>query len=163
MIYLLMGVSGSGKTLIGKKLSQISSLPFYDADDYHPQANIEKMGKGIPLNDDDRRPWLESLANHMKKWDEHGGAILACSALKKSYRDLLENRSKVPVRTIYLKGSKSLIAERLKQRKGHFFDSSLLDSQFDALEEPERALTVEINQKPDEIVSQISALMSTTG
>jgi len=117
MIYLLMGVSGSGKTLIGKKLSKSTDLPFYDADDFHPQANIEKMKSGIPLNDDDRRPWLESLADHMKKWDSKGGAILGCSALKKSYRDLLRNRSKVPVRTIYLKGSKSLIAQRLSRER----------------------------------------------
>lgn len=158
-----MGVSGSGKSLIGKKLSKSTDLPFYDADDFHPQANIEKMKKGTPLNDDDRRPWLESLADHMKDWDSNGGAILGCSALKKSYRDLLRNRSKVPVRTIYLKGSKSLIAQRLKQRKGHFFDSSLLDSQFEALEEPQRALTIEINQEPDEIVGQILALMSPSG
>jgi len=158
-----MGVSGCGKTLIGKKLSGKINVPFYDADDFHPKANIEKMKNGIPLDDDDRWPWLESLADHMKEWEGQGGAILACSALKKSYRELLTNHSGVSVQYIYLKGSKSLIASRLEKRHGHFFDESLLDSQFQALEEPERALVVEINQAPDEIVSEIISSISTTG
>ena len=163
MVFVLMGVSGCGKTLIGKKLSGEINLPFYDADDFHPKANIEKMKNGIPLNDDDRWPWLESLADHMKEWDVKGGAILACSALKESYRVLLTNHSGVPVQYIYLKGTKSLIANRLKKRHGHFFDESLLDSQFQALEEPEQALVADIDQTPDEIVKEIVSSISTTG
>lgn len=163
MVLVLMGVSGCGKTLIGKKLSVKIDLPFYDADDFHPKANIEKMSNGIPLNDDDRWPWLKVLADHMKEWDEKDGAILACSALKESYRELLTNHSGVPVQYIYLKGSKSLIASRLKKRHGHFFDESLLDSQFQALEEPQQAQVVEIDQTPDEIVKEIISFISTTG
>lgn len=162
MVFIIMGVSGSGKTLIGKKLSAKINLPFYDADDFHPKKNIEKMKNGIPLNNDDRRPWLESLADHMKKWDKNGGAILACSALKKSYRELLVNRSNVAAQYIYLKGSRSLIADRLKKRQGHFFNESLLDSQFRELEEPQHVITIETDQTPDNIIKEIVSSISAT-
>lgn len=155
MVLIIMGVSGSGKTLIGEHLSERLQLPFYDADAFHPQANIEKMADGIPLNDDDRRPWLESIAGNMEEWDSEEGAVLACSALKQAYRDLLKKRSGVNFRLIYLKGSRSLIARRLSHRSGHFFDPSLLDSQFQALEEPRDALTVSIDQPPEQIVAEI--------
>lgn len=153
MIYILMGVSGAGKTLIGNKLSESMNIPFYDGDDFHPPANVQKMNSGKPLNDDDRRPWLELLANNMVEWEQNGGAILACSALKKSYRKILG--SKTDMQFIYLKGSPSLIADRLAKRKGHYMPPKLLQSQFDALEEPDEALTVSVEPSPEEIVSTI--------
>ena len=153
MIYILMGVSGAGKTLIGQQLSERLDIPFYDGDDFHPPANVQKMKSGEPLNDDDRRPWLESLANNMIKWEQNGGAILACSALKKSYRKILG--SKTDTQLIYLKGSPSLIADRLAERSGHYMPPELLQSQFDALEEPDEALTVSVEPPPEEIVSTI--------
>lgn len=153
MIYILMGVSGAGKTLIGNKLSKRLDIPFYDGDDFHPPANVQKMKSGQPLNDEDRRPWLESLANNMIKWEQKGGAILACSALKKSYRKILA--SKTDTQFIYLKGTPSLIADRLADRKGHYMPPELLQSQFDTLEEPNEALIVSVEPSPDEIVTII--------
>jgi carbohydrate kinase (thermoresistant glucokinase family) len=153
MIYILMGVSGAGKTLIGQKLSECLDIPFYDGDDFHPPANVKKMKSGQPLNDNDRRPWLESLANNMIEWEQTGGAILACSALKKKYRKILG--SKTDTQFIYLKGSPSLIADRLAKRKGHYMPPELLQSQFDALEEPDEAFTVSVEPSPEEIVTSI--------
>lgn len=158
MIYILMGVSGAGKTLIGKKLSDQLGLPFYDGDDFHPEANVQKMSSGQPLNDRDRRPWLMALARKVSEWNRSGGAILACSALKKSYRELLmSNNNPAQVIFIYLKGSPELIAGRLSDRSDHFMPEDLLASQFEALEEPkgENAITVSVDQTPDEIVDEI--------
>jgi len=158
MIYILMGVSGSGKTLIGTKLAKRLNLPFYDGDDFHPAANVEKMESGEPLNDNDRRPWLEKLRNEMQTWQQEGGAVLACSALKKKYRDILTAGNSLPVQFIYLKGTKELIAQRLSRREGHFMPEKLLDSQFRALEEPKRGeetIHVSINQQPKNIVDEI--------
>ncbi|MGD8427771.1 MAG: gluconokinase [Balneolaceae bacterium] len=155
MVYILMGVSGSGKTLIGQKLSNYLGIPFYDGDDFHPDSNIKKMKNGHPLNDDDRIPWLKILARKICEWN-NGGAVLACSALKKSYRDLL--RAENPddrICFIYLRGSFPLIAERLSGRPEHFMPDELLESQFKALEEPEGAIIVSIDQPPDEVVQQI--------
>ncbi len=154
MIYIVMGVSSSGKTLVGTKLAQALNLPFYDADDYHPESNIGKMKEGLPLNDKDRLPWLRNMARAMQDWEEQGGAVLACSALKKSYRSILTPDG-IPVQFIYLKGSRELIAGRMKDRNGHFMPLSLLDSQFEALEKPERAITVSIDRSPEKIVGEI--------
>lgn len=148
-----MGVSGAGKTLIGNKLSERMDIPFYDGDDFHPPANVQKMKSGEPLNDEDRRPWLEALANNMIEWEQNGGGILACSALKKSYRKILG--SKTDTQFIYLKGSLSLIADRLAERSGHYMPPELLQSQFDALEEPDDALTISVESSPEEIVTTI--------
>ena len=106
-----MGVSGSGKTTVGKLLSKKLNLPFYDADDFHPAANIEKMAEGIPLNDNDRWPWLDKLGKLLKSWEANGGAILACSALKEKYRKRLTTVSKETLQFIYLSGSFNLIKE----------------------------------------------------
>jgi carbohydrate kinase (thermoresistant glucokinase family) len=149
-----MGVSSSGKTLIGSKLAGKLGLPFYDADDFHPPKNVEKMESGKPLNDQDRMPWLRALQQKKTEWEQAGGAVLACSALKKSYRTILSPQN-APVRFIYLKGSKELIARRMEQRSDHFMPEELLDSQFEALEEPARAITADIDQTPEEIVSSI--------
>ncbi|WP_372633413.1 gluconokinase [Fodinibius sp.] len=153
MIYIVMGVSGSGKTVVGQKLARRLGVPFHDGDNFHPQDNIKKMESGRPLNDRDRRPWLETLARKIAEWHISGGAVLACSALKKKYRDLLCSRQNAQF--IYLKGPIPLIAERMADRTGHFMPEKLLESQFEALEEPSEAITVSIEPPPEEIVSAI--------
>ena len=150
MHLILMGVSGCGKTAIGLELSKALKLPFYDADDFHSDENKEKMSKGIPLTDEDRLPWLKTLANLLK---EKKPLILGCSALKESYQKIL--KVSPDVQFIYLKGSYELIYKRLKKRHGHFFDSHLLKSQFADLEEPKDALTIDINRSISEIVDEI--------
>ena len=160
MIYIVMGVSGSGKTLIGKKLAEELHLQFYDADDFHSPGNVKKMKRGQPLNDADRLPWLNKLAAKMPEWEAAGGAVLACSALKKSYRNRL-NPEGIKVQVIYLKGSKNVIAKRMSGRSDHFMPESLLQSQFDTLEEPRDALTVDISKSPEQIVDSITRQVDT--
>lgn len=156
MVYILMGVSGAGKTLIGRKLSAKLEIPFYDGDDFHPPENVSKMKSGQPLNDDDRWPWLEKLACKISEWNQEGDAILACSALKKRYRELLKSHSaEDSVVFIYLKGPATLIADRIENRSNHFMPEELLESQFETLEEPDQCITVSINQSPEEIVNFI--------
>ena len=157
MIYVVMGVSGAGKTLIGKQLADALNLSFYDGDDFHPVENVRKMESGQPLNDEDRWPWLDELARNMDEWQQDdGGAVLACSALKQSYRNHLRSSSNSTLIFIYLKGSKELIAQRLKKREGHYMPADLLDSQFEALEEPRArdAITVSVDQSPEEIIRE---------
>ncbi|MCC5941244.1 MAG: gluconokinase [Balneolaceae bacterium] len=156
MVYIVMGVSGCGKTTIGKMLAEEKNLPFFDADDFHPEENVEKMRNGIPLNDDDRKPWLLNLSQKISEWNRSGGAVLACSALKESYRKLLISKSgQNQVQFIYLQGSKGLISKRMKIRTGHYMPAELLDSQFKDLEEPKIALTVSINSDPESITNEI--------
>lgn len=154
-IIILMGVSGCGKTLTGQRLSEKLGIPFFDGDDFHPVSNVEKMQSGEPLNDQDRLPWLKAMAGHIKKMDRKGGAIYACSALKQTYRDILKEPTNADVTFIYLKGDKSLIANRLSKREGHYMPADLLDSQFNDLEEPENVLTISVDQSPDEVVGEI--------
>lgn len=153
MICILMGVSGSGKTTIGEKLARALGLPFYDADDFHPTANINKMSRGIPLTDADRLPWLEGLAKNLQSWNEGIGAVLACSALKEEYRKIL--RQGIPVTWIYLDGSPKMILQRLEARSGHFMSSVLLDSQLETLEVPDYAIHADISLGVVEIVNEI--------
>jgi gluconokinase len=154
MIVIVMGVVGSGKTTIGKILAAQLGWEFADADDFHPQANIEKIRHGISLTDEDRKPWLKSLHSAIIQWiTEHRNAVLACSALKISYRAELQVNNEV--RFVYLKGSAALIAQRLHERHGHFANESILAGQFADLEEPKDALTVDISGTPDEIVAEI--------
>jgi gluconokinase len=154
VIVLLVGVAGSGKTTLGRKLAQSLGCPFYDGDDFHSLANKGKMAKGIPLTDEDRIPWLQSLHAAMVKWErETPLTILACSALKQKYRDLLSDQ--IPVRWIYLKGDRETIRQRLQDRRGHFAGPDLLASQFEILEEPTRAIFVDIRQEPDIIVERL--------
>lgn len=155
MVYILMGVSGCGKTTVGKKLAGKLNLSFYDADDFHPEKNVKKMESGVPLNDDDRYPWLEILSDNIARWNKSEGAVLACSALKKSYRDHLRKEINSSVTFIYLKGSKELIYDRLKNREEHYMPSSLLDSQFKTLEEPEDAITITVDSDLENIIKEI--------
>jgi len=153
--FILMGVSGSGKTTVGKLLAERIGWDFYDADDYHPPENIAKMKAGIPLNDDDRKPWLATLRELIAKClQEDRPGVLACSALKESYRQsLLANNPHVQV--VFLKGSYDLIQSRMLARSGHYMQPDMLRSQFDALEEPLNALTISVSLSVDEIVSEI--------
>lgn len=150
-----MGVSGCGKTTTGKLLAEKLDLPFYDADDFHPQKNVDKMKSGLPLTDRDRVPWLEKLATHINKWSASGGAVLACSALKESYRTVLKPKHESDVHFVYLKGSEELIYQRLKSRKGHYMPAELLRSQFSTLEEPKNTCMVSIEKTPENIVEEI--------
>ncbi|MHC5074871.1 MAG: gluconokinase [Planctomycetota bacterium] len=153
MVIVVMGICSCGKTLIGQMLSEKLGLDFYDADDFHPQSNIDKMKSKIPLDDNDRLPWLESMAEQMPRWEQKGGAVLACSALKESYRDVL--RESGDVKFVFLKGTKDIILQRMKDRKEHFMPTSLIDSQLNTLEEPKDAITVDIASSPKEIVNDI--------
>lgn len=153
-----MGVSGSGKSTIAKMLADRLGIAFLEADDYHPDANIEKMRAGIPLTDEDRRPWIDALRDALVKVTGGGQRVsLACSALHKRYRE--ELRGVVPVTLlIYLQGSESLIIQRVAARKGHFMPVTLLDSQFAALEEPtpdENPVVVPIEGTPEETIGNL--------
>ncbi len=154
-VYVVMGVSGIGKTTIGKKLAEKLEIPFYDADDYHPEANVKKMSSGVALDDEDRKEWLEILAKNIKNWGESEGAVLACSALKETYRESLSKGLKDQVVFVYLHAEYDLVFKRMKDRKGHYFKESLLKSQFDTLEEPQSAIKVDVDQEITEIVSEV--------
>jgi gluconokinase len=155
MVILIMGVSGSGKTTIGNDLASELDWKFRDADEFHSAANIEKMRQGIPLNDDDRRPWLQALRQAIDEaLQSNANLILACSALKAAYRQVLGEPSD-QIKSVYLKGSFELIEQRIKQRQGHYMKANLLRTQFDALEEPNDAIVVEIDQSSSAIVQQI--------
>jgi carbohydrate kinase (thermoresistant glucokinase family) len=153
MNIVVMGICSCGKTLIGRMLAEKLGLPFYDADDFHSKENIKKMKSQIPLNDNDRFPWLNAMAQKMTEWEKKGGAVLACSALKESYRQIL--RTGPSVQFVFLKGTKEIIRQRMKNRKDHFMPSSLIDSQLDTLEEPADAITINIAKTPQEIVNEI--------
>lgn len=148
-----MGVCSCGKTLIGKMLAKELDISFYDADDFHSAESVEKMRSGSTLDDNDRLPWLRRMAEKMPQWESTGGAVLACSALKESYREILKGAHEVHF--VYLKGSKELIVERMRNRKAHYMPVSLVDSQFATLEEPADAVVADIAKPPDEIVRYI--------
>lgn len=157
MIAVLMGVTGSGKTTIGTLLAERMHTVFADADDYHSAANKAKMAAGQPLNDADRGPWLEALNALMRDWAAaDGSGVLACSALKEAYRQtLVRGMAEGSVVFVLLEGSKALIAERLSQRRNHYMNPKLLDSQFAALEPPSGALRVVNDRAPEEVVDEI--------
>lgn len=155
MITIVMGVSGSGKTTVGKLLAQSLNWDFSDADDFHPSANIEKMSRGIALEDADRLPWLLQLQATIDRWLlENKNVVLACSALKASYREML-CRDQQRMKIVYLKGSFHLLATRLKSRENHYMKADLLLSQLETLEEPEDAIIVDASQPLELIVRQI--------
>ncbi len=159
-IYIVYGVSGCGKTSVGKELSITLGIPFYDADDFHTEHNKKKMASGNPLDDNDRRPWLLKLAREIKQWHQTTGAVLACSALKNSYRDLLESVDSKYIQWIFLEGDYDLIAHRLQKRQDHFFDSTLLTSQFETLEKPFRGIKINVAGSVENIVEEISTALN---
>jgi gluconokinase len=158
VVIIIMGVSGSGKSTIGPMLAARLHWEYEDGDWFHPAANVDKMHSGIPLTDDDRRPWLGAIADSIdrtRRIGEH--SVIACSALKRRYRDVLIGERR-DVRLVYLKGDEALIARRIATRHEHFMPRSLLHSQFEALEEPgpdENPVTVSIESAPREIVARI--------
>jgi carbohydrate kinase (thermoresistant glucokinase family) len=157
-VIVVMGVSGSGKTTIAERLAADEGWTVLEGDSFHPPANVAKMAAGTPLTDEDRWPWLRAIAAAIDACLARGeNAVVACSALRKAYRDILIGERK-DVRLVYLKGSRELIGERMRARKGHFMPPALLDSQFATLEEPgpeEHPITVPIDGTPDDIVRQI--------
>jgi gluconokinase len=154
MIVIVMGTTGSGKTTIGSLLAKRMRWEFVDADDFHPPSNVEKMKHGIPLTDADREPWLKALHDKIVEWTaEERSVVLACSALKQSYRDELHASS--DVKFVYLKGSYQLFSERVVARRGHFAKQDLLASQFATLEEPTDAIIVDAAPSPEQIVSEV--------
>jgi gluconokinase len=154
VIVIVMGATGAGKTTIGTMLVAQLNWQFADADTFHPPANIEKMSHGIPLTDADRAPWLEAMRKAILEWIAAGkSVVLACSALKRAYRD--ELRPSPEVKIVYLKGNYALFAERIRHRHGHFAGEQILAGQFADLEEPEDAITIDAARPPDEIVAEI--------
>lgn len=159
MIVIVMGVVGAGKTTVGKLLASQFGWEFADADDFHPQSNVEKIRHGIALTDEDREPWLDHLKAALVRWiAERKSVVLACSALKRAYREKLVLGPQV--RLVYLKGSAALIADRLRSREGHFAGESILASQLADLEEPEKAITVDISDAPEQIVAEIKRALA---
>jgi gluconokinase len=165
MMAIVMGVSGCGKTTVGRLLARELGCEFLDADDFHSEANVAKMANGVALTDDDRWPWLDAIVAAMQERAARGaGAVIACSALKEGYRDrLCRGMGAVDeVRIVYLKGDTATIAPRLASRSDHYMPASLLDSQFAALEEPGDAIVVDIRQPTEEQVRQIAAALQST-
>jgi gluconokinase len=163
MVFIVMGVSGSGKTTVGKALSKRFGWKYYEGDEYHPAGNIEKMKRGIPLDDEDRLPWLQSLRKIIEEAaNKNENIVIACSALKEAYREIL--RGHVPdlplsanneVKFIYLKGSYNTIKERMEKRPDHFFKPEMLKSQFNTLEEPQDAIIIDISKPNQETISDV--------
>jgi 6-phosphogluconate dehydrogenase len=153
-VVVVFGVSGCGKTTVGKRLSDKTGIPFFDADDFHPRANIEKMAKGRALNDQDREPWLEALSVMLGQASRSRGAILACSALKEKYREKLAERTD-EIHWVYLKGDFEMIEKRMIGRKDHFMKSEMLRSQFEALEEPDYGIVMHVEESPEKITDRI--------
>jgi gluconokinase len=159
-VIILMGVAGAGKSTIGRMLARSLGSIFLDADDLHPARNRRKLARAIPLTDEDRRPWLDAVRRSVERFLADGAeAVIACSLLKQSYRDaVLVDPSRVKL--VYLQGTPSLIAKRLKPRRNHFMRPELLQSQFDTLEEPRNAITIDISASPAAIVKSIRARLS---
>ncbi len=160
MICIVCGVSGTGKSTIGRLLANRVNLPFFDADDFHSVANIQKMKNGNPLEDSDRLEWLKALSLHIKEWESNGGAVLACSALNCLHRRILVPYPQIEVKWITLEGERDLVLSRILNRNGHFFSAGLLDSQFEIYERPKNSWVFNIEYAPGEIVSDIIQRMS---
>jgi carbohydrate kinase (thermoresistant glucokinase family) len=158
---IVMGVCGCGKSTVGELLAKDISATFYDGDDFHPQSNIDKMASGVPLNDEDRQPWLEKLASLIK--ESESPTVTACSALKKAYRDILRTAGDVTI--VYLQGSQEVLLERLTERSNtsdHFMSSSMLESQLATLEDPtgeSGVMTLSIEDSPEDLISRIKEVI----
>ncbi len=163
MVYIIMGVTGSGKTTIGQLLARRFNLPFYDADDFHELTNKSKMQTGQPLTDHDRENWLTVLGRNIIDWEDKGGAVLACSALKELYRKKLQTISAEKITWIFLNGTPELISERLKNRQNHFMHPSLISSQYEVLEKPDYAYLFNVDAAPEVIVENIISNMKNKG
>lgn len=162
MIVVVMGVAGSGKTTVGALLAERLGCGFSDADSFHPAANVEKMRAGIALVDEDRWPWLVALRAGIDGWIAAGEShVVACSALRRAYRDILSPRDDVVF--VYLKGSPAVIARRLSARRGHYMNPALLGSQFATLEEPTDALIVDADGTPAAIVDEVLSRLAKSG
>ena len=165
MIVIIFGVSGAGKTTVGKLLASELGWRFIEADDFHPAPNIEKMRNGHPLTDEDRWPWLDCLRKQIEQLlSARENAVLVCSALKRAYRERL--RVSDEVKYVFLRGDYGLVEKQLRSRHGHFMNAALLQSQFDDLEEPqpdEKVLTIELGRTPEEIVAKIEAKLNLAG
>ena len=158
MIYIIMGVSGSGKTTLGQSLvCSLENARFFDADDFHPNTNIEKMSSGIPLTDKDRKPWLENLSAHLQNWKfAYQNVVLACSALKEKYRQILsQSIDSSELKYILLNSAKNTLLKQISSRKDHFMSSSLLDSQINILEIPDYAIKIDISIPIEQQVKKI--------
>jgi gluconokinase len=157
-LIVVMGVAGSGKTTLASRLAEKLGVPFVEGDSLHPAANVKKMASGIPLTDDDRWPWLEAIGERMEVERTTGhGVVVACSALKRAYRDCLRTHVHGKIHFFLLDGSRQLIGDRMKQRKGHFMPAALLESQFAALERPapdEHAVILDIAHQPAQLVEE---------
>ena len=155
VVLVFMGVSGSGKTTVGSLFAKKTGAAFYEGDEFHPPGNIDKMRRGVPLTDDDRAKWLQTLRSIITRSLEKGTfTVIACSALKAAYRDLLQGGDS-RVRFVFLTGSRAVLEERLKNRRNHFMPASLLDSQLATLEPPADALTFSCEKSPEEIATAL--------
>lgn len=154
-----MGVSGSGKTTIGRQVAERMDWPFFEGDDMHPESNVEKMRSGEPLADHDRQPWLEAIRDLAARLaEEERSGVIACSALKRAYRDLIAVKAEEAVHFVYLKGDYDQIKKRLEERDDHYMSAGMLDSQFDALEAPEadeQVIEVSIAGTPEQVVQRV--------
>jgi gluconokinase len=162
VIVVVMGVSGSGKSVVGQALAADLGWPFFDADDFHPEANVAKMAAGTPLTDDDRWPWLDRLASEMAVIDRRGdNAVLACSALRQAYRDRIGRAGNV--RFVHLSGDHETIAARIAARTHHYMPPSLLASQFATLEPPQNGVVVDVRDDVPTLVTKIRAALQLSG
>lgn len=150
MLVIVTGVSGTGKSTLGALIAERLRLPFFDADQFHPEANIAKMSAGYPLTDADRIPWLQAMADQLRHSEKEGGAVLTCSALKNTYRELLTVSENV--RWIHLTGDRDLIWERMQARQNHFMKAGMLDSQIALWEKPQTGFLLDINGTPDQLL-----------
>jgi gluconokinase len=159
-LYVVMGVSGSGKSLIGAAFAEALGIDFVEGDEYHPTENVERMTRGVALTDEDRAGWLQALAARIREANVTGnGLVMTCSALKRSYRDILRAEAS-DLQFVFLKGERPLIAERLAGRRGHFMHPALLESQFATLEEPspdEQAWVFDVRKSPQDLVAALVA------
>ena len=159
MLLILMGVAGSGKTTIGKLLSEAIGWKFFDGDDFHPKENIERMRRGVALTDKDREIWLDRLHNLVREINHKGeSGILAFSALRKAYRVRVA-KGIDGLQFVYLNGDPALLKQRVKDRKGHYFGADLLESQFETLEEPEGIIMVDVAGEPEEVVARVRKVL----